>query len=806
VASKGFRSAVARRGAALAVAALTVAAVVGGLAPRASTPATAGGTAGYWLAGIDGGVFNYGQAPFYGSAGNVPLNNPIVGFVPTPSGGGYWMVGSDGGIFAFGDAPFFGSMGGKPLNRPIAGMAVPPSGRGYWMVATDGGVFAFGDAPFYGSLAGEKLSKPIVDFAATPTGRGYWMATSDGAVYGFGDAGYYGSVPDGADLAKRIQALAPTPSGQGYWLAGADGAVYGFGDAGYYGSATDKTDKRVIDMAATASGKGYYLVTANGQVFAFGDATGYGDASRADLNNRITAIAASPGAPPGSPPPGSNPPPGAGGPAGQPAPGALQAVDDSANGQEDTPQKIDVLGNDKAPSGDGPLTISTVGPPQHGRATVTDGQVLYQPAPDYHGPDTFTYTATDPGGAASSATVHVDVAAVDDKPQAVDDAVTITDGAATTIDVTANDKGLGDGVKSVTVVQNPSHGTAAVTPEQRITYTPADGFSGTDTLQYRVTDTDDESSTAKVTVTIGGAGTTRLPSAVDDSLTTRSGRQTPVEVTRNDSVPDGAREVRFADANGAPLPDSEITTGAGGAARRLGTRVLYTAPAGSFTGPDSFRYVVVDNSGQVSPPATVKATVVTNKAPQVKDGTVAVPHDKQAVGSIAKLGWDPEKDPLTFVLKSSPAGQLTLKPDGTFLYQAPAGLDVDAFSFVANDGNADSNEGHLNIQITQAGAAPGSSPSTTATTSKPASSKSKKPSANSNSRTKSPPPGATTTTTAPAAGSGSTAGASSSGGSSGGKTTGTNSRSKAVLLPVLPLAAAPAVSRRRRRRRGQPPQ
>jgi hypothetical protein len=128
VASKGFRSAVARRGAALGVAVLLVTAVVGSLVLRAPGRATASGTSGYWLAGVDGGVFNYGQAAFYGSAGSVPLNNPIVGFVPTATAAGYWMVASDGGVFAFGDAPFLGSMGGKPLNRPISAMAAAVSG------------------------------------------------------------------------------------------------------------------------------------------------------------------------------------------------------------------------------------------------------------------------------------------------------------------------------------------------------------------------------------------------------------------------------------------------------------------------------------------------------------------------------------------------------------------------------------------------------------------------------------------------------------------------------------------------------
>ena len=36
---------------------------------------------------------------------------------------GYWLVASDGGVFNYGDAGFFGSAGALPLNKPIVGMA-----------------------------------------------------------------------------------------------------------------------------------------------------------------------------------------------------------------------------------------------------------------------------------------------------------------------------------------------------------------------------------------------------------------------------------------------------------------------------------------------------------------------------------------------------------------------------------------------------------------------------------------------------------------------------------------------------------
>ncbi len=100
---------------------------------------------GYRFVASDGGVFDFGDASFWGSTGGITLNRPVVGMASTPSTSGYWLVASDGGIFSYGDAQFHGSMGGRPLNQPIVGMASTPNGGGYWLVAADGGIFGFGE-------------------------------------------------------------------------------------------------------------------------------------------------------------------------------------------------------------------------------------------------------------------------------------------------------------------------------------------------------------------------------------------------------------------------------------------------------------------------------------------------------------------------------------------------------------------------------------------------------------------------------------------------------------------------------------
>ena len=58
----------------------------------------------------------------------------------TPDGKGYWLVASDGGIFTFGDAGFYGSAGGTTITSPVVGISPTPSGLGYWLV--DAGTYS----------------------------------------------------------------------------------------------------------------------------------------------------------------------------------------------------------------------------------------------------------------------------------------------------------------------------------------------------------------------------------------------------------------------------------------------------------------------------------------------------------------------------------------------------------------------------------------------------------------------------------------------------------------------------------------
>ena len=215
--------------------------------------------AGYWMAGRDGGVFDYGDAGFFGSAGSLHLNAPIVGMAATADGGGYWLVAADGGIFSYGDAGFFGSAGSLHLNAPIVGMAATPDGGGYWLVAADGGIFSYGDARFFGSAGSLVLNAPIVGMAATPDGGGYWLVAADGGIFTYGDAAFEGSAGS-LVLNAPVTGMAATGDGDGYWLVARDGGVFTYGDAGYFGSLGGATlPGPVVGMAAATPQAGYFL-------------------------------------------------------------------------------------------------------------------------------------------------------------------------------------------------------------------------------------------------------------------------------------------------------------------------------------------------------------------------------------------------------------------------------------------------------------------------------------------------------------------------------------------------------------------
>ena len=263
----------------------------GGSSPVSSSISAPSPTgSGYWMVGGDGGVFSFGPT-FYGSTGNLKLNQPVIAIASTADGKGYWFAAKDGGVFSYGDAGFRGSVPGVGVHvTDIVGMAADRATGGYWLVGSDGGVYAFG-APFDGSIPGlgQHLDN-VVGMAATADGGGYYLVTSNGAVYSFGDARYQGGANTLPHLNAPIVGLSVDAATGGYWETGSDGGVYAYG-APFDGSAGGShLNQPIVGISGTSDGSGYYLVASDGGVFSY-DAPFLGSMGGTHLNAPVVGLA-----------------------------------------------------------------------------------------------------------------------------------------------------------------------------------------------------------------------------------------------------------------------------------------------------------------------------------------------------------------------------------------------------------------------------------------------------------------------------------------------------------------------------------
>jgi parallel beta-helix repeat protein len=194
-----------------------------------------------------------------------------------------------------------------------------------------------------------------------------------------------------------------------------------------------------------------------------------------------------------------------------------QASDDAATTPEDTAVTVEVLANDADPDGD-PLSVSSVGSPQHGTATADpSGIITYTPAPNFNGPDGFTYTASDGRGGMASASVVVEVTAVDDPPTANAQSVSTDEGMMLLVTLTGSDPDGSPVGFQVTAL--PANGTLHegsdpsghqiatselpyTLPGATVTYVPGAEYTGADSFSFAAHDGTQAGSPAAVSITV----------------------------------------------------------------------------------------------------------------------------------------------------------------------------------------------------------------------------------------------------------------------------------------------------------------
>ena len=186
-------------------------------------------------------------------------------------------------------------------------------------------------------------------------------------------------------------------------------------------------------------------------------------------------------------------------------------------------------------------------------------------------------------------------------PIAIDDVDSTDEDVPTETEVTANDL-LANNGNSLSIVNQPSNGSATPKNNKVITYTPDPNWHGTDQYRYRICSNNGGCSEANVTMIVHSINDP--PTAVDDAATT--GENAPVTIAVLDNDSDVEDDV-------VSLQEFDNTSQQGGHLQRddNGTpsiqsddRIIYSPPQ-NYLGSDFFNYIASDGSAQSSAQVTV---------------------------------------------------------------------------------------------------------------------------------------------------------------------------------------------------------
>ncbi|MCA3590034.1 MAG: tandem-95 repeat protein, partial [Methylocystis sp.] len=339
-------------------------------------------------------------------------------------------------------------------------------------------------------------------------------------------------------------------------------------------------------------------------------------------------------------------------------------------------------------------------------------RIVYVPAAEYSGPDSFSYTITDGREGPASAVVSLTVTPANDAPVAgVDTLATVEETILrfSVASILANDVDVdGDAIRLVSI-GSPGHGTAVIDGRD-IVYTPGYNFDGQDTLTYTITD--DQNGTSQGTIRINVAANNRAPVAGADTysgIEDQSVIVTVAQLLANDSDPDGDA-ISFIGVQQI-VPHSRASILPDG-------RVLFT-PDADYAGEIRFAYQITD--GRLISPTSAELTgtgassyrnvVITftnvNDAPTAvaDSGYTIVEDGSLAISTQTLLANDSDKDgdALTFNSVGNPVNGAVVLVNGTVIFTPRADYFGNAgFEYTVSDGNGGLSTAFVSLDVTPA--------------------------------------------------------------------------------------------------------
>lgn len=343
---------------------------------------------------------------------------------------------------------------------------------------------------------------------------------------------------------------------------------------------------------------------------------------------------------------------------------------------EDTVRAITLQGSDIDSSA---LTFVAQGPP-NGTLTGSGANRTYTPNANYHGPDSFTFTVSDGVTTSAPATVTIDVASVEDVPVAQPQSRVLAEDSLIVVTLVGSD---GDGDALAFSHTQPAHGTLAGAPPA-LTYIPAANFNGPDSFTYTVSDGDDTSAPATVSLQV---------TPVNDSPVATGGSVTTAEDT---SI---VIALQATDVESSTLTFSIITPPTDGTLSGSGGSRTYT-PAPNLSGTRSFKFRATDGSGSFAEATVSIAITPVNDPPTTTDDFAATDPGTTLTFGILGNDFDIDGDAVSLDSVDPPAHGDVEIVDGELVYTPAAGftgIEVFAYTVTDSQGGFSTSNAHVGV-------------------------------------------------------------------------------------------------------------
>ena len=175
-------------------------------------------------------------------------------------------------------------------------------------------------------------------------------------------------------------------------------------------------------------------------------------------------------------------------------------------------------------------------------ASIQMGTFSYQPAPNFNGEDSFTYTVSDGSLLSKVATVKLTVRPKNDAPILLDQDLNGQEDQVLQGNLLLSASDVDSDELTATLLTRPAHGILVVNSDGSFSYTPEANFNGSDSFTYQVSD--GELSSAVATIRLNVKAENDAPQTTDVEFTLAEDVKLLGSLLATD-VDNNASELRF---------------------------------------------------------------------------------------------------------------------------------------------------------------------------------------------------------------------------------------------------------------------